>query len=205
LRRAGYTAFRPGYLKSILFRFVILIVDAPPPISSKERSEKLVHLGIRKLASWRHLPFDMYASLTNIVIYIYTLLLFLLYRLPAWLVPRRHRPYDAIYASLPPIATFSEISSSKSIEDLTISFEVWRPNPQWKRKSPGPPDFHVCVLDGRDQFPSLAQLENLYNSVAQKYPLGKKAGKVVLAVAEKGVSNYMTLDESLIDLSATAS
>ena len=148
----------------------------------------------------------MYAFLTNTVVCIYTFLSLLLHYLPSWLIPRPYQPYDAIYASLPPVATFSEISSTKSMENpLTIAFEVWRPNPQWRRKSPGPPDFHVCVLDGREQFPSLAQLENLYNSVAQKYPLGKEAGKVVLAVVEKGVSNYMSLDDSLVDLSVTVS
>lgn len=190
----------------IISVYITLIIDAPPAISSMEGSDKLVRLGMRKLASWRHLPFEMYVSLTNVVLYICNLLFLLFRYLPAWLVPRPHRPYDAIYASLPPIASFSETSTTKSIEDpINIVFEVWRPNPQWRRKSPGPPDFHVCVLDGRDQFPTLAQLENLYNSVALKHPLGMKAGKVVLAVVENGVSNYMTLDDSLLDLAAIIS
>jgi tRNA-splicing endonuclease subunit Sen54 len=111
--------------------------------------------------------------------------------------PRPHRPYDAIYATLPPISSFSETMSNN--DQLSIAFEVWRPNPSWKRKSPGPPDFHICVVDAREQFPSLAQLEQLYNSVAEKYPLGGKNGKVVVAVVDNGVSNYLTLDNNLFN------
>lgn len=121
----------------------------------------------------------------------------LLSYMPSWLVARPHRPYDQIYASLPPISTFSERSSIIS-DPLTVTFEVWRPNPLWKRRAPGPPDFHICVVDGREEFPSLAQLEQLYNAVAQKDPVGGKGGKVVLAVVDNGVSNYMTLGHSLL-------
>ena len=165
----------------------MLIVDTPPPILSTEGSNKLLYLGITKLSSWKHLPSEIYASLTNIGVYIYTFLLLLLHSLPIWLVPQPHRPYDAIYASLPPIGTFSEISSTKSIEDpLTIAFEVWRPNPQWKRKSPGPPDFHVCVLDGRDRFPSLAQLETSLQLCRTKIPPWKEGWKSSFSSCGKG-------------------
>jgi hypothetical protein len=117
--------------------------------------------------------------------------------LPLWLFPRPYRPYDQVYRSLPAIATFSEPVLFTNLPPLKISFEVWRPNPQWKRKTPGRPDFHVCVVDGRSQFPSLGHLEELYNSVAEKHSLGARNGKVVIAVVDNGVSNYMTLDEHL--------
>jgi len=180
----------------------MLIVGTLPPFSSKERLNKSM---VKIQPSWLQNPSQIYTGFTNILLYLYVFLLSLLHYFPSWLVPRPHRPYDALYATLPPIATFSEYSSNNLIPNpLTIDFEVWRPNSQWKRKSPGPPDFHVCVLDGRDPFPSLAQLEFLYNSVAKKHPLGGMNGKVVLAVVDWGVSNYLTLDENLLDVSAFA-
>ena len=121
--------------------------------------------------------------------------------MPSWLVARPFRPYDRIFASLPPISTFSESSSAVTCP-LTVTFEVWRPNPQWKRRAPGPPDFHICVVDGRETFPSLARLEHLSNSVARKDPIGGKGGgKVVIAVVDNGVSNYLTLGDSLFEAS----
>jgi len=83
---------------------------------------------------------------------------------------------------------------------LEIHFEVWCPNPQWRKKAPGPPDFHICVLDGREDFPSLSQLEHLNNSVSQKHQIGKTGGKIVLVVVDKGITNYLTLDEKLLAL-----
>lgn len=177
----------------------MLMVGKSPPLLSKEDSIKSP---LTKTSSLRQSTSEMYAGLTRIIVYISTFLLALLNYFPSWLVPRLHRPYDAIYASLPPIATFSEFSSSKFISNpLSIAYEVWRPNPQWTRKSCGPPDFHVCVLNGREKFPSFAQLELLYNSVAKKHPLGGRNGKIVLAVVDCGVSNYMTLDENLLAVS----
>jgi hypothetical protein len=172
---------------------VSLIADKLPQLSAKEASAQS---GIKKTFSW----FEMYVTFASIIFSLYLFLLRILDYFPSWIVPQPHRPFDTIYASLPPIGTFSDSSSHSIANPLTIAFEVWRPNPQWRRKSPGPPDFHVCVLNGREPFPSLAQLELLYNSVAQKHPLGGKNGKVVLAVVDNGVSNYLTLDEKLLEL-----
>jgi len=145
--------------------------------------------------SFRRLMSDIYATFW--IIWATILTFPLLSYMRSWLVARSHRPYDRIYASLPPIPTFSAYSSEIS-HPLTVAFEVWRPNPQWKRRAPGPPDFHICVVDGREEFPSLAHLEQLYNSVAHKDPVGGKGGgKVVLAVVDNGVSNYMTLGDGL--------
>jgi hypothetical protein len=123
--------------------------------------------------------------------------------LPSWLVPQPHRPYDTFYSNLPPIQSFSELSVEPLANTLTIAFEVWRPNPNWKRRLPGPPDFHICVVDGREPFPSLVQLENLYNSVASMHHIGAKGGKVVIAVVDCGVSNYLILDSNLLTTSTS--
>lgn len=150
-------------------------------------------------SSWRQIILDIYTTFYALLVSIWAFPL--LQYMPSWLVARPHRPYHPIYASLPPISTFSE-SSSAVTRPLAVTFEVWRPNPQWKRRAPGPPDFHICVVDGRGTFPSLAQLEQLYNSVAQNDPVGGKGGgKVVIAVVDNGVSNYMTLGDGLFNAS----
>lgn len=156
---------------------------------------------------WQKLV-NMLLFFTTFISTLFTFTISLLNYLPSWLTPRSHSPFDQYYASLPPIGTFSPSALSKTCESksstsLSISFEVWRPSPTWKRKSPGPPDFHICVVDGRDPFPSLEQLEGLYNSVARKFALGgKKGARVVVVVVDCGVSNYLTLDEGLFDFGA---
>ena len=147
---------------------------------------------------------NLFLFFTTLIPTLFTFTISLLNYLPFWLTLRSHSPFDKYYASLPPIETFTPSSLSRTSESLlstplSISFEVWRPSPTWKRKSPGPPDFHICVVDGRDPFPSLEQLEGLYNSVARKFPLGGKGARVVVAVVDCGVSNYLTLDEGLFD------
>jgi hypothetical protein len=47
-------------------------------------------------------------------------------------------------------------------------------------------------------------LDELYNSVAQIHPLGGKHGKVVIAVVDSGVSNYLILDDTLLNLATSS-
>jgi len=164
-----------------------LIVDTS--VSNKDTS---------KDPSWPGL-FGILVVLTTFILTCRSFATSLFNSLPSWLIPRPHRPYDTIYATLPPISTFSPITFDPPKDPLSIAFEVWRPSPTWKRKSPGPPDFHICVLDGHEPFPSLAQLEGLYSSVGRRFPVGWKGGKVVIAVVDCGVSNYLTLDPNLLD------
>jgi hypothetical protein len=145
------------------------------------------------------LPYKAHLVMTSLILKLWLSIGAFLRSLPAWLVPRPHQPYDAMYARLPPISTFSEpLSNTPSLSRLKVDFEVWRPSPTWKRKSPGPPDFHICVLDARDRFPSLAQLEDLYNDAAKRHTIGEKGGQVILAVLDNGVSNYLRLSDNLL-------
>jgi tRNA-splicing endonuclease subunit Sen54 len=141
--------------------------------------------------------FNIYTVFVQILLFLPHFLITVLSVLPTWFVPHRpHRPYNKIYATLPPISTYSTLSEGYST-DLKIALHAWRPSPQWKRRAPGPPDFHICVLDSRDPFPSLHQLESLYASVAQEHQVGKGRGKVLLAVVDRGASNYISLDDTL--------
>jgi len=150
--------------------------------------------------SWTPKWSNVEALVFHIVLFFQRVFATITSSLPTWLVARPLRgPYDWIYATLPRIQTYSTSSKPSSLRStsLQIAFQAWRPSPAWKRRVPGPPDFHVCVLDSRDPFPTLRQLEELYVSVAREHPVGKGLGKVVLAVVDCGVSNYLSLDDIL--------
>jgi hypothetical protein len=176
-----------------------LILD--PPIPTENSVNKQTAVSDNKLYlkfPLHHLYIAISGILLSIFSYMSTIFQ-LFHRLPSWIVPRSHSPYDSFYSSLSPIQSFSELSDEDPEEGaLSISFEVWRPSPNWKRKSPGPPDFHICIVDGREPFPSLSKLEGLYSSVARVHPIGAKGGKVVIAVLDCGVSNYLALDSNLL-------
>jgi hypothetical protein len=148
-----------------------------------------------------HIPLNM--SLTCFFLTIYNMLMSVFNLAFSWFVTEPHREYDAIYSNLPPIGSFT--SSTSNTPSLKVAFQVWRPNPAWKRKTPGSPDFHICVVNGRDAFPDLWELEDIYTFVAQTYPVGEGNGKVVLAVVDNGVSNYMTIDDNLLKTSSFTS
>ena len=183
--------FRPGYLKSTKF------IRTPANVSLEREVD---HRSKVSMALSRQPLVEICAALFNVVTLIYHYVLTVLYNLPILPLRRRKAPFDHFYRSLVAIETFSEFSSNANVTNpLSITFEVWRPSPQWRRKSPGSPDFHVCVLDARAPFPSLYQLQTLYNSVKSTYLLEANDGRVVLAVVDKGVSNYLTLDNTIVN------
>lgn len=190
-------------LKGILLLGGMLILD--PPIPTENCVKKQIAGPNNKLLYLKIPLHRLYITISSILLSIFTYMstIFqLFHRLPSWIVPRSHNPYDSFYSSLSSIQSYSELSYDDTDNDtLSISFEVWRPNPNWKRKSPGPPDFHICIVDGREPFPSLSKLEGLYNSVARVHPIGAKGGKVVIAVLDCGVSNYLALDSNLLTTS----
>jgi hypothetical protein len=175
----------------------VLIEDKSPPKPLKEEGSSQSQLE-KPSSPWLQKSSELSLALKSTLIQLYTFLISLLFYLPSWLIGQAYQPYDVVYASLPPISSFSQSSSIAA--PLTLAFEVWRPNPRWKKRAPGPPDFHICVIDGRMQFPPLAQLEQLYNSVASKHSPDGRPGKVVLAVVDNGVSNYLMLDEKLLNV-----
>jgi len=190
--------FRPGTLKGTPRERTQLILDASPSPTNIQTTTKLSE-GLNKALVLKRIRRITHQVMTALGFSLFTLAATLLRFLPQWLISRPHRPYDHLYASLPAISTFSEsFPRQKELYKLQVDFEVWRPSPTWRRKSPGPPNFHVCVLDARQSFPRLAQLEELYNTVASRHPLGPHAGKIILAVVDNGVSNYLSLDHNLL-------
>jgi hypothetical protein len=165
-------------------------------ISSEKVQFPSSQIKSNRASLWSLKAYTIYLAIKSIFVNTYLCMLSLLNSLFLYLWPQGS--YDAFYGSLIAIATFSELSSTVEIENpLTISFQVWRPNPRWKRKSPEQPDFHICVLDAREPFPTLAKLEHLYNSIKTPNNIGPITGKIVLAVVDRGVSNFLTLDDRI--------
>ena len=92
--------------------------------------------------------------------------------------------------------------------DLRCSFYVWKPQPGFKKSSPGPPDFHIAVVNAReDDMPVLKQLDQLLQSVPYNPPPLKmdtqinqklKHGwrNVILAVVDQGVVSYLRVSDA---------
>ena len=91
---------------------------------------------------------------------------------------------------------------------LRCSFHVWKPRPDFKKSSPGQPDFRIAVVNAReDDMPVLEQLDELLQSVPYDLPQPKigthvyqklKHGwrNVILAVVDQGVVSYLRISDA---------
>ncbi|KAL6719403.1 tRNA-splicing endonuclease subunit sen54 [Lecanora helva] len=91
---------------------------------------------------------------------------------------------------------------------IRCSFDVWKPNFDFKKSCPPPPDFHIAVIHARDQgFPVLEQLDDLLQSVPNNTPPTNTEGQlyrrlkhgyrhVLLAVVDQGVISYLRISDA---------
>lgn len=62
--------------------------------------------------------------------------------------------------------------------DLTLTFNVWKPLPSFSKKSPLVPDFQVCVTNtDKNKFPKLLQIQKLLNRINHEFPWEKNEEK----------------------------
>ncbi|KAF2842218.1 hypothetical protein M501DRAFT_928062 [Patellaria atrata CBS 101060] len=113
------------------------------------------------------------------------------------LIPR----HDPRSVPIPP----SQKPHSNTLDDpYHIHYHVHKPAPAFRKSSPGPPDFQICVIDARaTPFPSLAQLEGLLAAAPLQEPKGTlyfklKQGwrNVLLAVVDNGIVSFMRVSEA---------
>ncbi|KAF3908122.1 hypothetical protein ABW21_db0208574 [Orbilia brochopaga] len=137
------------------------------------------------LSDWRRGPVDPYRTL---------------------LQPGAYRNYRDIYNRLlVPPRTLEPPTTRDRDPRFAITFHVWKPRPNFKKSSPGPPDFYISVLSTKDtKMPSLTQIEGLFDEIPETpprqtgvYQLLKEGRKsVVLAVVDYGVISYMRCSDS---------
>ncbi|KAF3912284.1 hypothetical protein AA313_de0203550 [Arthrobotrys entomopaga] len=123
--------------------------------------------------------------------------------------PGSYRRYREIYDRLliPTTAPVRRVEGGGD-DKFKITFQVWKPRPNFKKSAPGPPDFYICVVSTKDtRLPSLVQIEGLLEGIPEEESAGKspkglyqglKEGKrsVVLAVVDTGVISYMRYSDS---------
>ncbi|KAK5134086.1 hypothetical protein LTR08_006976 [Meristemomyces frigidus] len=129
--------------------------------------------------------------------------------------PGLYRSYADIYRRLSLVAwrdptTAHMLSQQATIladAGLRITYHVWKPGSQtFKKSAPGPPDFRIAVVNGREtSMPSLQQLSSLMDTVPytppkedgqlyQKLRYGYK--NVILAVVDQGVVSYLRIADA---------
>lgn len=85
---------------------------------------------------------------------------------------------------------------------------MYKPSSSFKKSSPGPPDFHIAVVDGRESsVPTIAQLSALLESTPYDPPpksmekqvyqrLKHGYRNVILAVVDQGVVSYLRVADA---------
>lgn len=120
-----------------------------------------------------------------------------------------YRSYDDIYRRLALIPYYDPTTSLSptgfgSITDpaFRVTYHVWKPgSATYKKSAPGPPDFRVAVVNGREtSVPTVEQIGALFDTVPYQPPLesaqlyqklrqGYKS--VILAIVDQGVVSYL--------------
>lgn len=76
-----------------------------------------------------------------------------------------YNPYDSINNRI--------ISTSKKDQAniYKLTFNVWKPSVNFSKKNPPMPDFQLCLINSqRQRFPSLSQIQNLFNEINYRFP-----------------------------------
>ncbi|PNS14688.1 hypothetical protein CAC42_1710 [Sphaceloma murrayae] len=129
---------------------------------------------------------------------------------------RIFRSYSDIYQSLSLMDWYDpsaqkDVGSVPRSQKLQVTWHVWKPNNAgYKKSRPGPPDFHIAVMDSRSTgLPSLADLSGLMETQQyipppgniSLYPKLKHGYKsVILAVVDEGVSSFIRLSDAAFGL-----
>src|SRR5690606_14051886 len=83
-----------------------------------------------------------------------------------------YKSYADVYAKLALIPSHhpklgAAVPTSARTEDpYRIAYNVWKPQPHFKKSDPGEPDFRLAVVSARDNdMPTLAQMSALFDAV----------------------------------------
>ncbi|CUM48453.1 uncharacterized protein AC631_01072 [Debaryomyces fabryi] len=82
--------------------------------------------------------------------------------------------YTSVFLTLKLIPSYSSLDSLKTVPEKTnysIDFNVWKPTPNFSKKNPAKPDFHICVVNtDKTTFPELKDIQGLFNQINYKFP-----------------------------------
>jgi len=87
-----------------------------------------------------------------------------------------------------------------------ITFDVYKPVSQFKKSSPGPPDYRIAVVNARDtSVPTLAELNDLlattpYDPPTQMSQMYQKlkygCRNIILAIVDNGIPSYIRIADA---------
>ncbi|KAI9844942.1 MAG: tRNA-splicing endonuclease subunit sen54 [Thelocarpon superellum] len=142
--------------------------------------------------------------------------------------PGLYRSYNQIYRLLsaipshdPTLAASSPATTATatapafstpppSTVPFRVAFHVWKPQPDFKKSMPGPPDYRIAVVSARDDpLPTLSQISALMASTPYQPPPEHMGGptksiarlkhgyrNVLLAVVDAGVVSYLRISDA---------
>lgn len=98
-------------------------------------------------------------------------------------IPWKFTSYPMIFRSLQLNFTTRKTTPTP----LEITYDVWKPHPNFSKKLPPKPDFQImCVDISSSRLPTASQLKELFN---------RTNGTAILALVDSGVISYMKLTE----------
>ncbi|KAI9254522.1 hypothetical protein BDA99DRAFT_159910 [Phascolomyces articulosus] len=82
---------------------------------------------------------------------------------------KQYSTFESVYSALKFIPS-SPWYKPFSIQEQTPLFDwdIYRPNPQWKKRDPGVPDFRVVVTSSRGAIPSLAKYQQIFGDLEHR-------------------------------------
>ena len=136
------------------------------------------------------------------------------------LAPGLYRSYNDIFRSLALISpdssqatdmstntsTSSQITTTAPKPPFNISFHIYKANPTFAKSHPGPPSYHICIVDARTtSVPTMTQIGHLLDTMPDhdiregmrtegKIKLGRRS--VLVAVVDQGVIGWLRFSES---------
>ncbi|KAI7851437.1 hypothetical protein BDC45DRAFT_515773 [Circinella umbellata] len=78
--------------------------------------------------------------------------------------------YQSVYSTLkiiPSSSTWYKPFSNQKETKSSFDWDIYRPNPHWKKRDPGVPDFRIVVTSSRDAIPSLAKYQQIFGDLEQ--------------------------------------
>ncbi|KAI9484466.1 hypothetical protein BDB00DRAFT_134588 [Zychaea mexicana] len=137
---------------------------------------------------------------------------------------RRHQSstLHSVYSTLkivpssPWYKPFTTDQNTCRVTDTSFDWDVYRPNPQWKKRDPGVPDFRVVVTNSCDAIPSLAKYQKLFSDLEKsprhsdsfhhiRYTNTLNLSFLLAVVDDAGAVSFLRISgDGVVDLSSSS-
>ncbi|KAI8381260.1 uncharacterized protein BYT42DRAFT_613056 [Radiomyces spectabilis] len=98
--------------------------------------------------------------------------------------------YRQVYSTLRVIPSTPWYKPFAPVNQYQIAWDVYRPNPQWKKRDPGIPDFRVVVGSLYDPVPSLETYQQLMHHLTQ-LPMPKSSFRIANTQSSEHAPSFL--------------